>query len=219
MGPRDLTGEKFGRLTVIELDHRKAKNPKGYRYFWKCKCDCGNEAVVCGEFLTEGRTKSCGCYRRENTIKMKTTHNHANTRLYSVWLSMKTRCKCEGSSAYKYYGARGISVCKEWLNYETFYEWAMLTGYDETAVRGKCTLDRIDVNGNYEPSNCRWISQKEQSRNTRRTLKFTINNVEKSLREWCEIYGVPYARVVQRVKAGWDIKDALTREKGARIYA
>ena len=218
MKPRDLTGEKFGRLTVIELDRRKAKNPKGYRYYWKCKCECGKETIVCGEMLTEGRTKSCGCYRRENTIKMRTTHNKADTRLYNVWMSIKGRCNCKTSTSYKWYGARGITICDEWLDYENFYIWAISSGYDETAARGKCTIDRIDVNGNYTPDNCRWVNQKEQTRNTRRTLKFTIDNVEKSLIEWCEIYNIPYDRAIQRIKAGWSITDALTKEKGARVY-
>lgn len=215
----DLSGKRFGRLTVTDTFIKVKRKPSGYRTRWLCKCDCGKELYIEQDHLTQGKTQSCGCYRREVTAKGHSTHHKADTRLYNIWLSMKGRCFRESDKAYKWYGARGISVCNEWLSYEVFYKWAMATGYDENAPRGQYTIERIDVNGNYEPNNCKWIAQKDQARNTRKTLKFIINDEEKSLREWCEIYGAPYERVIQRIKAGWNVIDALTKKKGARKYA
>lgn len=219
MAARDLTGERFGRLIVTGIAYRKPRKPKGYRTYWNCKCDCGNEAIVNGELLTEGRTKSCGCYRKEVTAACRITHHKADTRLYNVWLAIKRRCRLKTDTAYKWYGARGITICEEWLDFECFYNWAIANGYDESAPKGQYTIERIDVNGNYEPDNCKWITQKEQARNRRKTLKYTINGEEKALAEWCEIYGVPYHRTYERVrKHNWPVIKALTTRKGVRLY-
>lgn len=158
----DLTGKRFGRLKVIE----KIGYDKNYRVLWRCKCECGNETITRSENLNSGNTKSCGCLQRDETISASTTHGGYYERLYNVWRAMKSRCNNPNSNRYQYYGARGITVCDEWANsYATFREWALANGYDENAPRGVCTIDRIDVDGNYEPSNCRWVDNRTNARN------------------------------------------------------
>lgn len=167
----DLTGQKFGRLTAIE----KHSKQNGH-IVWLCQCDCGNTATVQGTRLKQGRTNSCGCLwvesianfnhserRKETTRKAKTKHGMKGTRVYRIWQAMKSRCGNSNVPCYSYYGGRGIKVCDEWLNsFESFYEWSMVNGY-----AADLTIDRIDVNGNYEPSNCRWVTMAEQNKNKR----------------------------------------------------
>ena len=157
---KDMTGKKFGRLTVLSYagpNHRKDAT-------WLCRCDCGNEKVIQGQALRSGAVVSCGCYMRES----KVTHGGTGERLYGVWLGMRRRCNDEHDRAYKYYGARGVSVCDEWnRDYASFREWAMANGYDPDAEFQECTIDRINPFGNYEPSNCRWVDIVTQERNRR----------------------------------------------------
>lgn len=147
----DITGQKYGRLTVLSYAYTKNKVA-----FWKCKCDCGNEKIVRGSHLKNGSIKSCGCFRKEVTGKKATVHGKYGSRLYRIWKGIKGRCFNPSNSKYPIYGGRGITVCNEWLEYEPFYEWAMKNGYKEDL-----TIERIDVNGNYEPSNCTWVTEKE----------------------------------------------------------
>ena len=143
----DLTGKRFGNLVVIAMSderfHRQVK--------WVCKCDCGNIKNIASHKLSTGEIKSCGC------MQYVRTHGLTGTRLYRIWQSMKNRCGNPNVPCYKYYGGISISVCAEWLHFETFYEWAMQNGY-----RDDLTIDRMDYDGNYEPSNCRWATWKEQ---------------------------------------------------------
>lgn len=165
----DRTGERFGKLVVVSrADDYVAKNGSKH-VMWKCLCDCGNYTTVDVCQLVGGKTRSCGCLKDNHS---HITHGGRHERLYKVFANMKNRCYNENSSDYKYYGARGISICKEWLNsYSAFREWAMSSGYDENAPYGECTIDRIDVNGNYEPSNCRWVDMSTQSKNRRNVIK------------------------------------------------
>jgi hypothetical protein len=162
----DLTGKTFGRLIVIErvgIDQNK-------RPLWMCRCKCGNEKIINGSSLRNGDTVSCGCYGKEQREKSHTTHKKTNTRLFNVWQNIKRRCYTKTNPSYKYYGGRGIGVCQEWMNgFQSFCDWAYKNGYDDKAPKGICTIDRIDVNGDYEPENCRWVSMAVQNRNTRRT--------------------------------------------------
>lgn len=163
----DLTGVRFGKLTVLEKSDKKSK-----RVSWVCECDCGNIVTVSATNLTQGNTMSCGCYRIEKLVQMNTTHGESHTRLYGVWQGMRERCYRESDVSYYLYGGRGITVCDEWENsYESFKIWAEANGYDWFAKRGDCTLDRIDVNGMYCPENCRWVDMKVQSNNKRNSKK------------------------------------------------
>ena len=159
---KDLTGQRFGRYTVLERS-----GSDSYRTpMWHCRCDCGNERVVRGCDLKKGTIVSCGCYHRTVVKDMRTTHNGSKTRLYFVWDGMIGRCHRKNSAKYKHYGGRGITVCTEWRDsFEAFRDWAMANGYDENAPKGQCTIDRIDNDKGYSPDNCRWVDMKTQRRN------------------------------------------------------
>lgn len=206
----DLTGKTFGRLTVLDRAEDYVYPSGCKERMWRCKCECGNEVVVRGKRLRNGTTKSCGCIRREMMCEREKIHGYSGERLNIIWNGMVQRCCNENNPYYNYYGGRGIKICDEWRNdYVAFREWALSTGYDENAEHGECTLDRIDVDGDYEPDNCRWVSQKEQNRNKRNTLKFSYNGQEKSLAEWCEESNFPYDRALYRLKHGWTFEEAL----------
>lgn len=191
---------KFGRLTVLSSVPNQASKKK----MWNCKCECGNCVTVRGTSLTGGITKSCGCLRKELASKKHSKHNGYGTRLYAIWDSMRQRCNNKNCRAYHNYGGRGIKICDEWNDFANFKEWAINSGYDNTAKRGTCTLDRINVNENYSPENCRWNTMKEQSNNKRNTIYMTVNNETHSLLEWASITGIKYDTLWKRYKKyGW----------------
>jgi hypothetical protein len=163
-------GEKFNRLTVLFFIGSEHRNRK-----YHCICECGNKLDVLGCHLKSGHTKSCGCLNKEKNKKMLTTHGLTNEKLYIVWKGMKQRCYDKNSTNYKYYGGRGIEICDVWKNdFKLFYEWAIENGYKFKKIyKDKLTLDRIDVNGNYEPNNCKWVNWKTQNSNKRNVQ---INN-------------------------------------------
>lgn len=190
----DIVDQTFGRLTVLEFSHTN----KHGKSMWKCKCDCGNERIVAGSHLKNGHTSSCGCTKNEIVGSRYRTHGMRKTRLYRIWLNIKNRCTNPKDEHFKDYGGRGITVCDEWKNnFEAFHEWSMANGYEE-----HLTIDRIDVNGNYCPENCRWTTQKEQARNKRNTVFIELNGEIHSLSEWSEIIGVCYPTLFSRYKAG-----------------
>ena len=172
----DRVGERFGKLTVVKrADDYIA--PNGSQHVrWLCRCECGNETIVDVCQLVGGKTVSCGCVHENNLRNGHRTHGGRKDRLYKVYANMKNRCYNKNSEDYKYYGGRGVCICDEWLNsYQAFKDWAYFAGYDENADKGKCTIDRIDVNGNYCPSNCRWVDMLTQSRNRRNVVAKNTN--------------------------------------------
>lgn len=180
---------------------------------WACKCDCGNTCIVAGSSLRRGHTQSCGCYHRERAGAANVTHGMYSTRLYRIWQHMKARCGDLSGKHYPNYGDRGIEVCTEWINsFELFCEWALANGYSESL-----TIDRIDPNGNYEPSNCRWLTMKGQGNNKRNNVYVTINGKTQTMMQWSEELHIRYRTVRYRIsKMKMSPYDALTRPlKGA----
>ena len=188
----DLTGKRFGRLTVIGVED----NGKRQTYY-ACQCDCGNVKVIRADALVGGCTVSCGCKKKEqDRINLTANHSHkmSGTRLYNIWSGLKGRCNNPNDPRYDRYGGRGISVCDEWnTSFQSFYDWAISNGYSE-----ELTIDRIDNDGNYEPSNCRWSTNKEQCNNRATNINIKIGNATKTLTEWCEIFDVDVARTMAR---------------------
>lgn len=162
----DLTGRRFGRLVAI----KRVGSISG-KAAWLCRCDCGGKATVPSSSLTSGNTRSCGCIHSEQVAagnRARATHGGGRSRLYAVWHSMKQRCYDKARKDYANYGGRGIRVCDEWLHdFAAFRDWAMASGYKPDAPYGSCTLDRVDVDGDYEPNNCRWADAKTQANNRR----------------------------------------------------
>ena len=160
----ELNGLRFGRLTVLA----RSDNIKG-KTAWLCKCDCGNEIVVSANNLTKNNTLSCGCYKKEQTIKACQKHGDSGTSMYYRWQGIKARCLNPKSNVYKYYGARGIRICDEWKNdFKSFLTY--VSGLPHYGEKGR-SIDRIDNDGNYEPGNVRWATQSEQVKNSRRDKK------------------------------------------------
>lgn len=193
-------GEKYNRLLVTA---QYVKDKK--RTICVCLCDCGNVKEVMAYKLTSNQTKSCGCLNKEKLRNRMYKHGQSDTRLYRKWRSMLNRCENSNEPRYKYYGERGIKVCDEWKEYINFYSWAMNSGYIEGL-----TIDRIDVNGNYEPSNCRWATVKEQALNRRNNHLLEFNGEVKTLKEWQDEYGINRTTLMNRLERGWSIEKALT---------
>lgn len=197
-----LEGQKFNRWTVL-----KRYGTQDRKSTWLCKCDCGTLRVVKGYTLKHGMSKSCGCYEKEQKIKRLTTHGMTNSRLYRIWQAMKNRCENKKSADYQYYGARGIKVCSAWKNdFQSFHDWAKKNGY-----RDNLTIERIDVNGDYEPSNCRWIPPNKQHFNMRNNRMIEFRGKIKTLKEWCNELNLPYNTIHARLNMyKWSVEKAFT---------
>lgn len=203
---QDLTGMVFGRWTVISF-HEK----RNHIIHWRCRCACSTERFISTASLTTGNSRSCGCLKKEEAGKPSITHGRSVggtlDKTYVCWRSMLVRCRQKGNDCpkYKCYSGRGISVCERWKSFDNF-----LSDMGERPY--KMTLDRIDNDGNYEPGNCRWATMKEQCRNRRSNRMLTCRGETKTLAEWCENRGIESYVVLNRLKLGWPVEDAIFRE-------
>ena len=193
--------DKFDRLTLIGTTTGKDGKTR-----WVCRCDCGNIVEVRPSDVKRGYTKSCGCLRKETVAAKNYRHGDANSRLYEIWCGIAKRCNDINSKSYSNYGGRGIKRCDEWNDYNAFRQWAMNNGYSDNL-----TLDRIDVNGDYCPQNCRWVDMKTQCRNKRNNHNVTYKGITKSVAEWAESIGCGYNTLHARLHhLGWSIEEALS---------
>jgi len=195
----NLTGQKFGRLTVIKF---AGVDEKG-RTMWECQCECGSLIIVRSDNLKRGISKSCGCFSREMASKRLKKYENTDHYLYKTWMGMKLRCESKSSGMYKYYGERGIKICDRWKNYDNFYN-DMIGGYKKGL-----TIDRINCNGDYEPPNCRWATMTDQANNKSTTIYVTFCGETKPLAEMCRKYKADYQRTWKRLHRGWNIAKAL----------
>jgi len=213
---RDLKGQRFGRLVAL-YDIRRRDSSGGV--VWHCRCDCGNEVNVVRHHLISGNTTSCGCYRREYVAEAKTTHGmtrHGKQHpIYRTWRTILQRCENPNVYNYRNYGGRGITVCAEWHNFIPFRDWALASGWEKGL-----SIDRIDNNGDYEPSNCRWVTQKENNRNKRSNRLITFNSKTQTMAEWAEELSISYYALKHRINdLHWPIERALTEPVRRRKYA
>lgn len=203
----DMKGRVFGRLTVLEYSHST-----GYGAFWKCKCECGKEHTVSGVMLRIGNTLSCGCYGKEVANTAVTKHGEASKRTpeYRVWCSMRSRCNNQSHQDYDDYGGRGITICSEWEDFAAF-----LADMGRRPSM-KHTLDRIDVNGNYEPGNCRWATWREQAQNKRNNVWITHDGKTLCVREWERQLGLNVGGIQSRLLNGWSEEESIATPSDKR---
>ena len=206
-GFRDLTGRQFGRLAVISFSHMT----KDRKSVWRCKCNCGNQTDLIGHYLCRGHrpVRSCGCLLREIVRKNNMIHGHAiggiRSAEYTSWSGLKQRCTNKKHHGYKSYGGRGIKICKRWRNsFKNFF--------DDMGRKPspKHTLDRINNDRGYFPSNCRWATAKQQGRNRRNNKKITFQGERLCLSAWAEKLSICYPTLQARLRTGWSIEKTLT---------
>lgn len=207
INPLDYTGKKFARMTVVEFTEKI----NGH-IMYRCLCDCGTEKIVRLSSLMTGNTVSCGCYSKERrsaiSIEANTKHNLSHHPLYHIWANMKDRCANANSTSYSNYGARGITVCSQWIeSFENFYNWAISDGNYKDGL----SIERVNVNGNYESSNCTFADTYVQSRNRRNSRIITIDGVTRNWIDWCRLYNIPESTVRNRVNRGMTMIEALTK--------
>lgn len=234
----DLTGQKYGKLTVLQ----RAEN-KGKHTAWLCKCDCGNEKIVQANHLREASVRTCGrcsfdlpgcttilrgneAKRHQKRVakdvnkpkpqyparRAQRIQGESRSRLYrSVWNKIRQRCLNPKNKDYPHYGGRGISICQEWNDFLVFKEWAYSHGYDPDAPYGKCTLDRIDVNGNYCPDNCRFVDIKTQNGNKTTSHYVTYHGETHTIAEWGEITGLSPNALYNRINRGWELERTFSQ--------
>ena len=206
----DLTGQKIGFLTVLQrlpqYTHKKT--------YYKCKCDCGKEIITYYGNLASGHTKSCGCYMKKLASEMFSTHRKSSTVLYKRWSGIKERCYSPNSTKYYRYGARGIKMCDEWKNdFIKFYDWSINNGFSENL-----TIDRIDVNGDYCPENCKWSNNIEQANNKTNSRFITYKGKTQTVAQWSRETGVAYDNIIARLRLGWDVDSIFTKPADNKKY-
>lgn len=210
----DLTNQRFERLVAKEVVRKNG------RIFYKCDCDCGNTKVISANSLRTGKTRSCGCYNKEvyeRTAKTRALkHGKSKSKLIGVHNGIKQRCLNPNNRSYGNYGARGITICDDWLDFKTFAEWAYSSGYEEGL-----TIERIDVNGNYEPSNCTWLTASEQSDNKQNTIRLEYKGKTQTLNQWAKEIGVSRTTLDARLRQGFPIEKVLSKNlayKNSKLY-
>lgn len=185
---QDLTNQKFNRLLVLEKSNTKVSG----RIAWKCLCDCGGVATILGKNLKSGNTTSCGCRLSENKSQFK--HGLSDSKIYSIWAGILARCNNPKDTGYAYYGGKGVTVCDRWKVFENFLEDVGFPPTDDSSI------DRINVNGNYEPHNVRWATLLQQARNKRNTVYWGYKGVIKPSTEWAELLGISYDRLYNHIE-------------------
>ena len=200
----DLTGHIYGDLEVIKI----AVDEVGKKKKWLCKCKCGQECIVSGSNLRSGNVKHCSICGYNITREKNIIHGQTRTKLYYVWRGILNRCENVNFKSYQDYGARGITVCKEWHDSKPFFDWAKSTGYEDGLE-----IDRIDTNGNYCPDNCRWIKRLENANNKRNNKLIEYNGEVKTLAEWARYFDVNYKNLSRNLIKGYSLIDAVEREK------
>lgn len=198
---KDMRGKRFGRLTVLEYAGSRGS---GQYAHWHCICDCGQEAAIKGQSLRAGDTRSCGCLNQEMRHSAK-VHGMHNIPEYHIWQAAKARCNNSNNAKFEHYGGRGIKMCREWQD-----NFAVFIADVGRRPEGKYTLERIDNDGNYEPSNCQWATYATQNRNNRRTRLLTFRGETHCLTDWAKIVGLNRDALNARIRSGWSIKKALT---------
>lgn len=198
----DLTGKKFGQLTVIRI----AIDIPYVRKKWLCKCDCGNEIIVQSGNLQSGHSTRCKACQLEDARKNNIKHGMTGTKLYGVWNTMINRCENPNTKSYCDYGAKGISVCEEWHDAKNFFDWALANGYKEGLE-----IDRIDTSGGYCSENCRWITRLKNANNKTNNRIISYNGEEKTLAEWARYYGVDYKLLHGRLSRGYSLENAIKK--------
>jgi hypothetical protein len=197
----DLTGQKFGRWTVLEHAGRAQSDAKKPRHQWKCECECGTQSIVDGWSLTSGNSKSCGCYKRDNPSHLQ--HGMTGHPAHNAWKHARGRCFSKTDTDYDLYGGRGITMCDRWSDFEMFWQ-DMKSTWQEGL-----TLDRIDTNGNYEPGNCRWATMKEQANNRRNNVLIDTPDGRMNVKQASEKYNISETTIHTRIALGWTGSDLL----------
>ena len=209
---KDYIGKTYNYLTILKPTEKKRGN-----WYVLCKCKCGNTHIARLNHILSGEIQSCGCRIYEKEKQNQGTHHiwSKNPRIDKIWNGMLYRCYNPKKDTFKHYGGRGIRVCDEWLpennGAENFYNWAINNGYKD-----KLTIERIDVNGNYCPENCKWITQAEQMQNTRKSHRITIGNKTKCVNEWCRIYNIFSSTYYARKRKGLSDEEAITKPSQRR---
>lgn len=199
----DLVGDKFGRLVVVELDHKTRSS-----VYWGCKCGCGVEKIITGSNLKSGGTVSCGCYRTENNTK----HGMRHTRFYITWKGIKARCSGNPVGQKKNYIGRGISVCKRWNKFENFRDdmYKLYINHCDEFGEKNTFIDRVDNDGNYCKKNCKWSTRLENNCNKRSTIYITFNGITRKSVDWAKDINIKSKTLTERIKKlKWPLELAL----------
>jgi hypothetical protein len=204
-------GDRYGRLTVIGEIEKPLSLSHTHHRFVLLKCDCGNEVKAILNNLKRGLTQSCGCYRLERQINVNTLHGMSNSRIWRIWVKMRERCDDPAFIGFDRWGGRGITYCKEWSDFLPFYEWAIKNGYKK-----HLTIDRINNDGNYEPSNCRWVTATVQQNNRGNNKRFIFNGESLTIPEICRFMG--FENISHRIVWQKIHRDGMTIDQAVQSY-